>query len=163
LAKLALVKEFVKELFRNGSGKIVIFAHNRDVIDRLKEALRDFVPVILRGDMSPIARMEAVNRFRSDPTVRIFIGNIQAAGTGITLAPASSHCVFTEMSWVPAEMTQAEDRLHRIGTRDNVLVQHLVLEGSLDAIMIRWLIAKQEILANVLDPPSVAAAAVGRC
>ena len=55
------------------------------------------------------------------------------------------------MSWVPAEMTQCEDRLHRIGTRNNVLVQHLVLEGSLDAIMIRRLIAKQDILSGVLE------------
>jgi SWI/SNF-related matrix-associated actin-dependent regulator 1 of chromatin subfamily A len=50
-------------------------------------------------------------------------------------------------------MTQAEDRLHRIGARDNVLVQHLVLEGSLDAIMVRTLLRKQEILARILTNP----------
>ena len=152
LVKVPIVVEFTKELFSGGSGKIVIFAHHRDVIARLAEALAEFGPVTLTGGTSTRARMEAVDRFQSDPATRLFIGNIQAAGTGITLAPASCHCVFAEVSWVPAEMTQAEDRLHRIGTRDNVLIQHLVLEGSLDAIMVRRLIKKQEVLSRVLEP-----------
>jgi len=32
------------------------------------------------------------------------------------------------------------------------LVQHLVLAGSLDAIMVRTLIAKQAVLNEVLEP-----------
>lgn len=151
LAKVPLVVAFIKELFLNGSGKIVLFAHHRDVIEGLAASLAEFGPVLLHGGTNTSKRMEAVERFQSEQSVRLFIGNIQAAGTGITLAPASSHCVFAEVSWVPAEMTQAEDRLHRIGTMSNVLVQHLVLEGSLDAIMIRRLIAKQEILSKVLE------------
>src|SRR5262249_48418891 len=90
------------------------------------------------------------DRFQNDPLCRVFVGNIVAAGVGITLAPASAHCLFAELSWVPAEITQAEDRLHRIGTRDNVLVQHLVLAGSLDAIFVRTLLAKQKILDRIL-------------
>jgi SWI/SNF-related matrix-associated actin-dependent regulator 1 of chromatin subfamily A len=151
LAKVPLVVAFIRELFATGSGKIVIFAHHRDVIALLAERLACFGPVTLTGADSSPARMKAIDRFQSDPETRLFIGNIQAAGVGITLAPASSHCVFAEASWVPAQMTQAEDRLHRIGTSGNVLVQHLVLEGSLDAVMIRRLIAKQEILNQVLD------------
>jgi SNF2 family DNA or RNA helicase len=50
----------------------------------------------------------------------------------------------------PAEISQAEDRLHRIGAKDNVLVQHLVMSGSLDAIMARRLLAKQKTLDVVL-------------
>jgi SWI/SNF-related matrix-associated actin-dependent regulator 1 of chromatin subfamily A len=82
--------------------------------------------------------------------VRLFIGNIQAAGLGITLT-AASRCIFAELSWVPAELSQAEDRLHRIGTLDSVTVQHLVLEGSLDAMMVHVLFKKQRILDAVLE------------
>ena len=113
----------------------------------------------LTGETVPKARAQVVDRFHSLESCRLFIGNIVAAGTGITLAPASSHCVFAEVSWVPAEMTQAEDRLHRIGTCTNVLVQHLILEGSLDAIMVRQLIKKQEILSQVLEGRVVPSAA----
>jgi SWI/SNF-related matrix-associated actin-dependent regulator 1 of chromatin subfamily A len=153
LAKVPLVTAFVRELFDGGSGKIVIFGHHRDVISQLAETLEEFGPVTLTGGMSPRERAAAIDQFHFDPETRLFIGNIVAGGIGITLAPASSHCIFAEISWVPAEMTQAEDRLHRVGTVSNVLVQHLVLEGSLDAIMIRRLIKKQEILAGILDSP----------
>jgi SWI/SNF-related matrix-associated actin-dependent regulator 1 of chromatin subfamily A len=151
LAKVPLVVEFVTEVLRTGSEKVTVFAHHRDVIQALDERLGRFHPVQLVGGMSPLKRQQAIDQFQSDPATRVFIGNIVAAGTGITLAPASSHCVFAEMSWVPAEMSQCEDRHHRIGTRDSVLIQHLVLSGSLDAIMVHRLIKKQEVLDNVLE------------
>ena len=40
--------------------------------------------------------------------------------------------VFAELDWTPSSITQAEDRAHRIGQRNNVLIQHLVYDGSLD-------------------------------
>jgi SWI/SNF-related matrix-associated actin-dependent regulator of chromatin subfamily A-like protein 1 len=120
------------------------------VIEQLQMQLVQYSPVTLHGGTSTKGRAEALERFQTEPHAKVFIGNIQAAGVGITLAPASSHCIFAELSWVPAEMTQAEDRLHRIGAQDNVLVQHLVLEGSLDAIMVRRLLKKQEVLDSVL-------------
>jgi SWI/SNF-related matrix-associated actin-dependent regulator 1 of chromatin subfamily A len=67
--------------------------------------------------------------------------------------------VFAELSWVPAELSQCEDRLHRIGTTDSVLVQHLVLEGSLDAMMVHVLFKKQKILDAVLEEEATIEAA----
>jgi SWI/SNF-related matrix-associated actin-dependent regulator 1 of chromatin subfamily A len=149
IAKIPLVVEFIRESLKSSQTKIVLFAHHRDVIETLAALLSVFGPVILYGGMSATLKQTAIDRFQSDPATRIFIGNIQAAGLGLTLAPASSHCIFAELSWVPADLTQAEDRLHRVGTKDNVLVQHLVLKGSLDAIMVRRLIAKQQVLDGV--------------
>jgi SWI/SNF-related matrix-associated actin-dependent regulator 1 of chromatin subfamily A len=68
---------------------------------------------------------------------------------------ASSHCIFAELSWVPAELSQREDRLHRIGTEDSVTVQHLVLAGSLNAMMVHVLLKKQKVLDAVLSEPAV--------
>jgi SWI/SNF-related matrix-associated actin-dependent regulator 1 of chromatin subfamily A len=150
LAKVPLIGKFVDELFMGGSGKLTIFCHHRDVILGLEKLLAAYHPVLLHGGTSQTARMEAVTRFQNDLATRVFIGNIQAAGVGITLAPASAHCIFAELSWVPAEITQAEDRLHRIGAKDNVLVQHLVLAGSLDAVLVRTLLTKQKILDRIL-------------
>lgn len=95
-------------------------------------------------------RQAAVDAFQGDPNVRVFIGSITAAGVGITLT-ASSHVVFAELDWVPGNLTQAEDRCHRIGQRESVLVQHLVLDGSLDARMAKILVRKQEIIDKALD------------
>ena len=69
----------------------------------------------------------------------------------ITLT-ASSHVVFVELDWVPGTLTKAEDRLHRIGQEaSSVLIQHLVLEDSIDAYMAKKVIAKQKQIDKALN------------
>ena len=149
LAKVDLVLPFLHDAVES-SGKVVIFAHHRDVIENLKEALVDYNPVVIRGGTSLTDRLDAVDRFQKDPRVKVFIGQIQAAGTGITLT-ASSHVIVLEPDWTPGVMLQAEDRCHRIGTKDSVLVQHLVLENSLDARIVKTLVRKQEVIEQALN------------
>jgi SWI/SNF-related matrix-associated actin-dependent regulator 1 of chromatin subfamily A len=48
-------------------------------------------------------------------------------------------------------MSQAEDRCHRIGQTDSVLVQHLVVDKSLDARIAEALVDKQKVLDKALD------------
>ncbi|KKQ35536.1 MAG: Superfamily II DNA/RNA helicase, partial [Candidatus Nomurabacteria bacterium GW2011_GWB1_37_5] len=88
--------------------------------------------------------------FQSDPNCRLFIGSIKAAGVGLTLTAANT-VVFAELDWVPANISQAEDRAYRIGQKQNVLVQHIVLDGSLDARMAELLVMKQAIADRALD------------
>jgi superfamily II DNA/RNA helicase len=145
LAKLPYVIEHVKEI----EGKVVIFAHHKSVVSKLKEALGNEA-VLLVGDTKQSDRQVAVDEFQNNPNIKYFIGSIIAAGVGITLT-ASSNVVFAELDWVPGNITQAEDRCHRFGTLKNVLVQHLVLEGSLDAKMAKTLIKKQEVIDKALD------------
>lgn len=131
------------------SSKVVIFVHHHDVVAALAQEFGDSC-VTLTGEDSIEKRQIAVDRFQTDPTCRVFIGSLKAAGVGITLT-AAHHVVFGELDWVPGNMSQAEDRCHRIGQKDNVLVQHLVLEGSLDSRMARVLIEKQAVIDAALD------------
>jgi hypothetical protein len=132
------------------NGKVVVFAHHRDAIDRLVEEFADAGAVKLYGGMTDQQKDAAVRAFQEDPACRVFVGGIKAAGVGLTLT-ASSHVVFVELDWVPGVVSQAEDRLHRIGQAESVLVQHLVLEGSLDARMVRTIVAKQDVADRALD------------
>lgn len=145
LAKLPLVIDHLKEI---EADKVILFAHHHDVVNGLKEAFPD--AVVVTGQTKLEDRQAAVDRFQNDPSCRVFIGNIRAAGVGLTLT-ASSYVAFAELDWTPAMMTQAEDRAHRLGQKDSVLVQHLVLNGSLDAVMAKRLIGKQKIADAALD------------
>ncbi len=78
------------------------------------------------------------------------MGNLQAMGVGYTLT-AASLVVFAERSWVPGENNQCEDRAHRYGQTCGVLIQHLVLNGSLDSYMARSVVSKQAVLDAVLN------------
>ena len=148
LAKVPLVVEHVRSALES-SGKVVVFAHHRAVIAELAEPFGDEA-VTLTGDDPIATRQAAVDRFQEDAGCRVFIGSITAAGFGLTLT-ASSHVVFAELDWVPAHLTQAEDRTHRIGQQESVLVQHLVLQDSLDARMVGALLRKQRVIDEVVD------------
>ena len=143
---------YVVEHLLNATDKVVCFGHHRDVIGQIVEALREAGEkvVVVTGDTPMQARQDAVDAFQNDSSVRFFVGNIQAAGVGLTLT-AASHVVFAELDWVPGNMSQAEDRCHRIGQTSSVLAQHLVLEGSLDARMAKVLVEKQEVIDKALD------------
>ena len=145
-AKVPYVAEHLETALENGP--VVCMAHHKSVVAAIAERFEGRC-VTLTGETPMAKRQEAVERFQAGE-VDLFIGNIQAAGVGITLV-RSSHVVFAELDWVPGNLSQAEDRCHRIGQNDSVLVQHLVLEGSLDAVMARKVIDKQKVIAEVLD------------
>jgi SWI/SNF-related matrix-associated actin-dependent regulator 1 of chromatin subfamily A len=151
LEKVPAVAAHVRDLLDGGCAKVVVFAHHRAVVAELQTELLEYGPALLHGEMAPTDRQASVDRFQTDPETRVFIGSITAAGVGITLT-AASVVVFAELDWVPGRVTQAEDRCHRISQRDSVLVQHLVLQGSLDAHMVKMLVEKQMVIDRIVDP-----------
>lgn len=129
--------------------KVGVFCYHREVFERLGEGLKKYGVVGICGDTPAGKRQKAVDSFMSDPECRVFVGQIKAAGTAITLT-AASHVIFVELDWVPGLMEQAADRFHRLGQKDNVLVDYLVLEDSLDALVASRLIEKQKVLGELL-------------
>jgi hypothetical protein len=106
--------------------------------------------VRIDGSTSQPDRHTAVQRFQNDPNVRLAILSIKAAGQGLTLTAAST-VVFAEMTWVPGELLQAEDRAHRIGQRSAVCIHYLIAPGSIDDVMWSTLERKVQTLSEVLD------------
>jgi SWI/SNF-related matrix-associated actin-dependent regulator 1 of chromatin subfamily A len=151
IAKIPLVVEHLRNCYEaNSDKKIVLFAYHREVIETLMEECREWYPVKLYGGMSVEEKQESIDTFQKNSSCKLFIGNVRSAGVGITLTK-SSHVVFAELDWNPAVITQCEDRAHRIGQTENVLIQHLVLEGSVDSQMIKVIIEKQKIADKMLD------------
>lgn len=133
LAKVPGVVEWVKEWFEGGGGKLVIFAHHRDVIKAINTdpSLNKILRCCVTGDTPPEKRAEHVDAFQAAEGPAIFIGQIQAAGTGITLT-ASSDVLFAESSWVPSDNQQAAMRVHRIGQKNACTVRFATLANSID-------------------------------
>lgn len=149
VAKVPAVVDYVKEILIE-QDKVVIMAHHREVVRQLRDALVDYDPVVVTGATKATARDDNVREFQTDPGTRVFIGNIMAAGVGLTLT-AASHVVFAEMDWVPGNNVQAEDRVHRIGQGDPVTIHYLAIEGSLDAHILRTWLAKEGTIHKILD------------
>lgn len=144
-AAIAHIKDLLEE-----NEKVVVFAYHKDVIHSLMEGLAEFRPARITGDTLAANRQRSVDAFQTDPKIRVFIGQIQAAGTGITLTAAST-VVFVETSWVPGEIAQAEDRCHRIGQKDSVLVQFLVFSGTFEEHQLRTVVDKKLTIEKIVD------------
>jgi len=149
LAKVQDVTAFAEDALESDD-KILVFGHHHDVIESLATLLAKYGVVTLTGQHTQDERNHAIDAFQTDPDIRVFIGSTLAAGMGITLTAAST-VVFAELDWVPAYLSQAEDRTHRIGQANSVSVYHLVVDGSLDARMATILVEKQAVIDAALD------------
>lgn len=143
--------ELIKfELASKAYEKIVIFAIHRDVIETMRDGLREFGAVTLYGGTDPAKRQQNIDRFQNNPKCRVFIGNIHAAGTAITLTSAHN-VTFIEQDFVPGNNAQAIMRCHRIGQTNHVKVRFIVLDGTLDAKIAFILKRKTEHLTQIFD------------
>jgi SWI/SNF-related matrix-associated actin-dependent regulator 1 of chromatin subfamily A len=135
LAKVEAVVEWIEDLLASDDKRrLVVWCVHHAVIDRYAELLGQYKPVTFDGRNNLDQRREAIQRFMTG-TARIFVGQIVAGGTGITLVSKTAPCsdvIFAESSFSPADNFQAACRVHRIGQRDGVLVRHAAAAGTLD-------------------------------
>lgn len=148
LAKVPYAIKHVEEMMES-TGKVVLFAHHKDVIRQISDHFGNEC-VVLTGDTKNQDRQAIVEKFQNDDDCKLFIGSIRAAGVGLTLT-ASSNVVFVELDWTPAMMSQAEDRLHRIGQENAVNVTYLMFDGSIDVMIAKTIMRKQEVISEVLN------------
>lgn len=147
-AKLPNAISWIRDFIDTGE-KLVVFATHRFVIDEL---MKEFgkVAVKIDGRTTPRERQAVVDSFQNDTASRLFIGNVKAAGVGITLT-ASSNVAFLELPWTPGELVQAEDRCHRIGQKDTVNIYYLLAEGTIEERIAELLDEKRKVLDSILD------------
>lgn len=153
LRKVAPVATMLREELDNDYYKVVVFAIHKWTIENLRRALSGYGAMSLYGGTSVAKRQRNIDKFQDpDSKARVFIGNIQAAGTAITLT-AAHHVVFVEQSWVPGENAQAAMRCHRIGQTQPVTVRFVSLNESTDQQVVRVLRKKTKELTQVFDAP----------
>jgi SWI/SNF-related matrix-associated actin-dependent regulator 1 of chromatin subfamily A len=145
-AKHQAVAERVRDVIASGE-KIVVFTVFNDGVQRHQKALGE-TAVTITGAQSAEQRIEAVDRFQTDPNIRVAICNIIAGGVGITLT-AGTHVIFQDLDRVPANHAQAEDRCYRLGQTKRVTVEYFHAEGSLDGYIARLLETKVALISAV--------------
>ncbi|MAG40278.1 hypothetical protein CMI41_04905 [Candidatus Pacearchaeota archaeon] len=148
-AKLDSVQEWVNN-FLTENGKLVLFTTHHFTVDWVMQNFKQFNPVKLDGRDSITQKQKAVDTFQNDSKCRLFVGNIKAAGVGITLSAAST-CCFLELGWSPGEHAQAMDRLHRIGQKNSVNVYYMIAEGTIEEQIANLLDEKMKVLDAILD------------
>ena len=126
LAKASSVAAYALDLLQNAGTKILVFAHHKAVMDALEQNLvrgLKGAKAMMRidGTTPPRERQRLVEAFQNNPSTRLALLSVTAAGTGLTLTAASA-VLFAELHWTPGVLVQAEDRAHRIGQHASVNV-----------------------------------------
>lgn len=131
---------------QNGEQKLIIFAYHRDIQHRLVEALGpNTVRLMGSAEMSDSRRNEEELRFKSDPKAKVAVASLMAAKEGLNLQFAST-VAFVELGWVPADMEQAEARIHRPGQHHPCNSYWFVGRDSFDDDMQALLQRKSEVV-----------------
>lgn len=148
VAKVKQTIDFVQGALDQGE-KVIVFTGFDAPAKIIAEAFGDQA-VLLTGATPTDQRQKLVDRFQTEPGVRVFVSNLIAGGTGITLT-AATQVVFNDLDWVPANHWQAEDRAYRIGQKRIVQVTYMVAAGTVDTFVQRALSLKAAIVEAVVD------------
>jgi SNF2 family DNA or RNA helicase len=150
LLKAEIACEWIDNELKDNRRKLIVFAWHRDVLSRIFDRMTTYKPVLIDGSTSEIERPKNIDTFQTDPTCRLFIGQIKACGVAITLT-AASDVLFVEQDWTPENNYQAACRAHRIGQKDGVLAQAMYLNNSVDERVQRALVRKQNDLTKLYE------------
>jgi len=139
--------EFVENILDQGK-KVIIFTNFTDTLQTIYQHFGKQA-VYLDGSCSNSARQQAVDSFQNDEKIKVFVGNLKAAGVGLTLTSAEV-VIMNDLSFVPAEHSQAEDRAYRYGQKSNVLVYYPIYDNTIEAAIYDILNKKKEIIRTVM-------------
>jgi len=139
--------EFAENILEQDK-KIIIFTNFTDTLQTIYQHFGKKA-VYLDGSCSNAVRQQAVDSFQNDEKIKVFVGNLKAAGVGLTLTSAEV-VIMNDLSFVPAEHAQAEDRAYRYGQKSNVLVYYPLYENTIEGAIYDILNKKKEIIRTVM-------------
>lgn len=144
----------LEEIRAGITDKRVVYGVHRDALTKTWHYLttHGVKAVLITGDTPEAARMEAVRAFQNDADCRVFLGNIRAAGTGITLH-AACEIDMLESDWSPGGNAQAIMRVHRLGQTRNVRARFITLSNSIDEVVNTVVAQKTAAIAQIEGTP----------
>lgn len=120
------------DLMEDIEGSVIVWAKFRPELDAICKRLREMELSYVRydGSISAQDREAAVDDFQAG-RARVFVGQAQAGGIGLTLTRAETSIYYSQDYNLETRL-QSEDRNHRIGTRNNVRYIDLAAVDTID-------------------------------
>lgn len=148
-AKMDRAQDLVEQLVESGE-KVVIFSTFKESAYVLANRLYKYKLVVATGDYKDEDVERAKQMFQNDDDCKIFIGTWQKCGTGITLN-AASYMIFLDVPWTNGVYEQAQDRIHRIGSKKPVFIYHLITRGTFDERVLEIVEDKGHLANYIID------------
>lgn len=148
-AKLDALSDIVDSAVAEGK-KLIVMARFIPELNDIQELLekKGVGYAVVRGGVKN--RDEEIRRFQEDDDCRIFVGQIAAAGLGITLTAAST-MVFYSLDYSMSNFEQAKARIHRVSQKENCLYIYLIAKNTADRKVFRSLRNKVDLAKLLVD------------
>lgn len=148
-AKLEALEDIVDECVEQDK-KVVVFARFVPEIDAISKMLtkKNIGHAIIKGDVKD--RAEQVDAFQNNPDVKVFIGQLQTTGMGLTLT-AGTVCVYYSLDFSFANYEQSRARVRRIGQTKRGVYIHLVAKNTIDEKVMAALKQKADVSKLLVD------------
>jgi transcription termination factor 2 len=149
----AILKTLRKGLYEDPSGSVIIFSQFTRFLDILevviKKKIKNIIVHKFTGSMKTEEREETIQAFTKGTKKRVLLISLMAGGVGLNLTPCST-VLISEPWYNPFVEKQAEERVHRLGQKNQVRVYNFTMENSVESWM--ELLKKKKIyLAQELD------------
>lgn len=154
----SIIKRAIKD-----NRKLLIFSQFTSVLDMFGEELEkeNIKFYKLSGETSSKERLNLVNSFNEGKMVNVFLISLKAGGTGLNLTSANLVIHFDPW-WNPAVESQASDRAHRIGQKNDVEVIKLIAKGTIEESIITLQEDKKELIEDILSGNNIKSSSINK-
>jgi SWI/SNF-related matrix-associated actin-dependent regulator 1 of chromatin subfamily A len=147
-AKIPDVIKLIRKLNSEGE-KVIVFSFFKTVLNQLKDELGN-VSVLIDGSVSSLKRRNRIDKFKQRTEVKVFLGQVIAAGIGINLVNARK-VIFMDMGFTPDLLEQPYKRAHRMGQTKDVEVMYTMIPNSIDQRIYDLIESKTDDINSAID------------
>ncbi|WPJ96966.1 DEAD/DEAH box helicase [Coraliomargarita algicola] len=152
--KIDYLNNKLAELVDEGHSALV-FSQFIGSLDCIENALiaQGLAPLRLDGSTPTTKRTQLVETFQKSKTPQVFLISLRAGGVGLNLTNAS-YVIHVDPWWNPAVENQASDRAHRIGQKQTVFIQRLLMRHTVEEKIMVLKKRKQALFESIVNEGS---------
>lgn len=148
-SKIERCKDLIEQILSNEE-KVVVYSTFKETLNILQKELSGYKTLLCTGDIKDTIISKNIDKFQNDDDYKIMLATWSKMGTGITLTSANN-AIFIDCAWTQANNQQAEDRIHRIGSKKPVFIYYLWANNTID-MRVKELVEDKSLVANyVID------------
>ena len=148
-AKMDMLLDKLSEVIEEGH-KALVFSQFTSMLALLRTRLDEKNIRYEYLDGRTRNRATPIERFQSDPEVKLFLISLKAGGTGLNLT-AAEYVFLLDPWWNPAVETQAIDRSHRIGQTRSVFAYRLIAKDTVEEKVLQLQESKRKIADAIIN------------
>ncbi len=153
-SKLTQCIEVMEDAIASGH-KILLFSGYTSMFEMIEKELKNknISYLKLTGQTKVADRINLVDKFNEDESIKVFLISLKAGGTGLNLTGADM-VIHYDPWWNLSAENQATDRTYRIGQKNNVQVYKLITKNSIEEKIYELQQKKAKLIDNMLSTQS---------